>query len=969
VRLPTYPFQRERYWMEEARPQARRLGGSGHPLLGAHFETSLQPGAHFWEMDLSIELFPFIGDHRVQGVAVVPGTAYVEMALAAAMEAFGGSPSLEQLSFKEVLALQEQQSRTLQLIITTGAPDTASFQFLSRPARTPHAKQPTPWTLHATGSLQLTPADATPPARSSMEQIRARCGEALAGAEHYQTMQEAGFDYGPSFQGVDQVWRRDGEALARMRLPESIASEASACQVHPALLDACFHALFISQPGRGTGDTYLPVGIGRYRFHARPGEKLWSHAVLEPMPADASFFQGDVLLLDEEGRVLVEARGLRAQRLARSPRGTQDELGEWLYEVKWQPEPLPPPPARQTPHGTWLLLMDGSGAARSLQAGLKTRGEACVVVTVGERFEQVEPGHYRVNPGQPEDFKRLLAEAFGPGQAACRGVVHLWSLDAMGEVSPEALETAGRLGAGSVLHLVQALLGAGWRDAPRLWLVTRGAQPVAAEDTVHVAGAPVWGLAKAVVYEHPELRPTLVDLGAAEVVGEAEGLLEELLADSAEEAVALRSGRRHVARLVRSAPEVKPGGEALNPEATYLLTGGLGGIGLEVARWMVERGARHLALVGRGSPNAMAQQKLEALRAAGAQVLVAQADVTQPQAVAEVLEQVRRTLPPLKGVLHLAGAMEDGTLRRLDARQLERVLAPKVAGAWNLHAQTQGLPLDFFVLFSSAASLLGAPGQGNYAAGNAFLDALAHHRRGRGLPALSINWAAWSEVGMAAAQDNRGERVASRGLASLSPARGVEALGRLLQQSAAQVGVLPLNVRQWRQSYPKVAESPFLSVLAREEGRGGSRRATNSQVRQALRSAEPRARLALLEAHLREQISQVLRVAPARLEVDTPLTSLGLDSLMALELRNRLEASLGLTLPATLLWAYPTLAVLAPHLAGKMELPLEAEASAPPPPPAVTQEAERQAAVNRLQELSEEDAEALLLKELDSLKL
>ncbi|MGH2671013.1 MAG: beta-ketoacyl reductase, partial [bacterium] len=245
-------------------------------------------------------------------------------------------------------------------------------------------------------------------------------------------------------------------------------------------------------------------------------------------------------------------------------------------------------------------------------------------------------------------------------------------------------------------------------------------------------------------------------------------------------------------------------------------------------------------------------------------------------------------------------------------------------------------PLDFFVLFSSGASLLGSPGQGNYAAANAFLDALAHYRHSQGRPALSINWGPWAEVGLAAAQANRGARLATQGMASIAPAQGLAALGRLLDCGAPQVGVLPLNLRHWRQLYPRAARSPLLAHLLQEQDSARGAGIANNPVREALLAARPGARRSLLESHLVEQVAQVLRLARSHIDAQTPLPTLGFDSLMALELRNRLEASLGLTLSATLMWGYPTIAALAPHLAGKLGITLEEpekSGAAPTSPP------------------------------------
>jgi acyl carrier protein len=276
--------------------------------------------------------------------------------------------------------------------------------------------------------------------------------------------------------------------------------------------------------------------------------------------------------------------------------------------------------------------------------------------------------------------------------------------------------------------------------------------------------------------------------------------------------------------------------------------------------------------------------------------------------------------------------LDDGVLLRADREAFVRVLAPKVRGGWNLHALTADRPLDFFVLFSSAAALLGSPGQANYTAANTFLDALAQHRHALGLPALSINWGTWSEVGLAAA---RGERLV-RGMTSMTPAEGVQALGMALHHDGPQIAIMSLDFRQWRQCYPAAMACPRLAELCREPQAGAHRR--DSKIERELLALEPGPqRRQLLEAHLRDQIARVLRLDPVRIDAERPLGDLGFDSLMAVELRNRLEASLGLTLSTTMMWAYPTIAALVPNLAQKMGVALGADGDRPPDDGAASQ--------------------------------
>jgi acyl transferase domain-containing protein/acyl carrier protein len=432
---------------------------------------------------------------------------------------------------------------------------------------------------------------------------------------------------------------------------------------------------------------------------------------------------------------------------------------------------------------------------------------------------------------------------------------------------------------------------------------------------------------------------------------------------------------RHIGKIAvsfaeRSRTQIQVGmpTQVVRPDGTYVITGGLGGIGLTVARWLVAQGAQHLVLIGRRAPDRAAAQVVADLQEHGTTVVARQADVTDRAALAAVFTSMA-DMPPIRGVIHAAAVLNDATVLKLDAPGFAQVLAPKVHGAWNLHQLTRDLPLDFFVLFSSVASLIGSSGQGNYAAANAFLDMLAHYRQAQGLPALSINWGAWAEVGLAAERSNRGERLMQQGIASFTPEEGVELLGRLLRYAPVQVGAVLLNLRQWLQAYPGAAALPLFIQLRQTDTAEDVPQSGQHAMRTALEAAEPTQRRALLETHLREQIAQVLRLSPSQIGVRTPLGTIGFDSLLALELRNRLEASLGLALSGTLIWGYPTIQALVPYLAEKMDIPLEPAKSAAPPPkePEPAPQADHvldflldQGVLDELEQLSDEEVRRML---------
>nr|UUL70761.1 Malonyl CoA-acyl carrier protein transacylase [Vitiosangium cumulatum] len=961
VRLPNPPWQRQRFWldMDGAAAKSPPSRGAGHPLLGHRLPAlAHSPKCHVWENSFDRTLVSYLDDHQVGGTVVLPGTSYIEMALASAATVFGrGSLSLRDVELREKMSLSAPGARTVQLSLVQEEAGRGSFQLHGR------SSQDETWTLHGGGAVHLEEEcgvqAADPLLWAEVESVRLQ-GREIPAAEVYEALHAQGNEYGPLFRGIERLWVRDTELVAHLRIPEPLEQELSDYRFHPAALDLGLQALVVLAAERGDVGTALPTRLGCIRAHAAPGVRMWCHARLHPARESGSF-SGDVLFLDESGQRLAELQGALFQLLGGQPRRRDGErVADWLHEVEWQLAPVPVATGEPSSRGRWVLFSDETGAGDVLATWLSARGGACIRVSPGEAFAEVGDGHFVIDPEQPDDVRRLFEVLARASEPPLRGIVHLWSLDAPSpeEAGVEALSRARRLGPGSVLSLIQGLDAAELAQKPRLWLVTRGVQSVGAggPGAGAVAQSPVWGLGQVVAYEHAELRCTRVDLAPIPELGEEQALLQELLAPDGEDQVALRGGGRHVPRLVRCRADVLGDvstalhGEVIRPDGSYLITGGLGGLGLTIARWLVERGARHLILVGRSGASVAAEPALGSMRSAGAEVLVMKADVANASEVEEVVGTLRRAMPPLRGIVHAAGLLDDGTVLQLTQARLRSVMAPKVEGAWNLHRATLDAPLDFFVLFSSSASLVGMPGQGNYAAANAFLDALADFRTARGLTCQSIQWGPWSEVGLAAAREDRGGRLSLRGMGSLSPREGLEALETLLSpvgllRERARMGVLRLDARRWCESYPAIrASSLFAALLAGE--RASNQNPERGGLRSRLHEEPVRSRRATLESFLREEASQVLRLPPSRIELTRSLQTLGMDSLLSLELRNRLEAKLELTLPATLLWNYPTLNALTPFLAGRMGIELDS----PEAPPQQTASPE----------LSEEDGAAML---------
>ncbi len=605
VVVPNYPFQRSRHWFNLDPALRRSLGGgesasagasgtaSGHPLLGTRLSTVWT--STLFEAGWGARNPSYLADHQVQGSPVAPAAAYIEQALAAAGEAFGpGNHGLANLVIQQAMFLPGEVRRRVQLTIAPESGGEATFETYSRPpADADDDTAESAWTMHATGQLvHETQAISdfgfriSDWAESAVRNPQSAIGEATSRDEFYHLMADRRLAYGPAFQVLDQLRRGDGDAVARVTLPESVRRDAPRYHVHPALGDALLQAMAGIVPLEADGTfspfTYMPVGVRSVRVMAAIDDfeqPLYAYAMRtssESSPGPERV-EGNVYLVDEAGNVIVAMEGVAVQRVGRSAGPAAVDTSDWLYRVAWQSQPLDAAVETTTSAatGAWLILADSQGVGKALADRLAERGQASVVVEPNKEFQfdavdsaNGKPGRHataQLDPLDEAQYRGLFETAFTKPNRPCLGVVHLWSLDVTDEppggappARPQPLNICG-----GAVQLVRGLVRAGLPKAPPLWLVTAGAQSVDdAESTpVAVRQAPLVGLGRVAALEQPDYRTRLVDLDPASVVhhaGEAAvALADELTADRADGEVAYRGGQRYVARLVHDAALVE----------------------------------------------------------------------------------------------------------------------------------------------------------------------------------------------------------------------------------------------------------------------------------------------------------------------------------------------------------------------------------------------------------------------------
>ncbi|MFF0334822.1 amino acid adenylation domain-containing protein [Streptomyces fimicarius] len=911
VTLPRHPFRRDRHWTEP-RPVAQvRLGHRDHPLLGRRTDRT-EPT---WQARLDTEDLPYLADHRIQDTVVFPAAGYLEMAAQAVLRLTGGTTAvLADIDLRKALFLPDGEDRTVEVSLSL---ENAAFTIAS-PTGDDGERA-----VHASGIVRTGQRRRTAPPLDAPA-IRARSLRHLEGPDCYTALAALGYHYGPAFQAVEEVWIGAGEVLARIRPPEAIGDDAAGHHLHPVLLDACFQTLLTplipptpEGPAPGTG-IRLPLSVDEVALEPIGDQPFWAHATL--LPGDADTTLGNIALYADDGTPLGRVHGFRAADVEKAATAVaRTTIDSWLAEPAWTE--APPLPAEDTARDhDWLVLADDGGVADAFAALAAARGERCRLVRRGAAYTASGDGvTFTVDPASDADLRRLLADLDRAGGPFRGAVLHLWNLDApaLADCDRAALRDHTGAGAYGLIALARLLLARG--GGGRLHIVTRGAQPALPGEGPEPLGAPAWGIGR--VLRHQELidHPgKLIDLDPRRRPGpdgdraEAEALLAEVLSDDEEE-IALRDGGRRTSRLRPAEHLTRPLPPRLRADGSYLVTGAFGALGRLLCRTLVRRGARRIVLVGRtpvparekwaGTDPATAEGRavalLRELEALGAQPVLATLDITDEDALTGWLDAHRQSgAPPVRGVFHLAGQVRDTLVADLDRAAFDAVHDPKTVGAHLLHRHLRDEPLEHFVLFASIASLLTTAGQTNYAAGNAFLDALAHHRRAQGLPALSLDWGPWA-TGMIEELGLVEHYLHSRGMSSLSPDTGMAVLERVIGQDHAQLVVA--TVVDWPVFlawYP--TPPPLVADLAAAAAPPGDAASGNGFL-DTFRAADEETRRALVAERFAALSATVLRTGTDRIDPTTGLGELGLDSLLAMELRARIHAELGVALPVVAL--------------------------------------------------------------------
>ena len=885
--IPSTPWLHSRYWVAN-RPAGGAVTGA-HPLLGMHVEMP-SGRDHVWQGDVGTEVIPWLADHKVHGQPIMPAAGFAEMVLAAGSEALGlpvEAITVNRLEVEQMLPLDSRTLVTTQLV--RSADNSIRVEIHSRSAGGN-------WRRHAVAGVEVAQHDAPAERPGSPGEP----GTVVSPADFYTALRRTGAHHGQAFAALTRIVRMpSGSSESDIVLPDEAAPHRG-YRLHPVMLDAALQGLAAAMPAESleesTEATYLPVSLETIRVFGDVGRRARCRAELVSLDHDGAGKLGRITLMDDAGTPTAELTGIYLRRIQR--RTMPLPLAQKVFDTQWLETSTPSPGGPATSArsaGSWLVLShdpDSKAIAEDFTARFGSPARRVIRADLSDEFAVLEA------------FTKAAADPELPPVGV---IVFVGQRAFDGTDSDGALAFARDL-VWAVSATIRAVVG-GWHGkSPRLWLVARNGLVIHSDESGNPAIGGLKGLIRVLAYEHPDLRATLVDVDAADDV--VATTLTELESSGGDDVIAWRGKKRYVERLSRATLGERQRDSVVRPDGSYIVTGGLGGLGMVVALWLVDRGAGRIVLNGRTRPSDEQRRSLTDLERR-AEVVFVEGDIVSPGVAEQLVTAAEETGLQLRGVVHSAAVLDDGLVAALSAESLERVWAPKAAGALRLHEVTATRNLDWWVAFSSMASLLGSPGQAAYACANAWVDALVAWRRATGLPATSINWGQWSDVGIA-------RSLTLDVLDPITPAEGMEAMESLVGRNLTQAGVARLRLDRAAAAFPEISELGFFARLVEElDAKSGD----DWPGPDALRELEPHEANERVTARLRARISAIMGYPnESAIDPNQPLTELGMDSLMAVRIRNTARGDFGVEPPVALLLQGASLQDLTADLIGQLGL-------------------------------------------------
>lgn len=906
VNLPLYPFQRKTY---EVKQQPGRLinENDAHPLIGKQIISPAFSNSIVFESIYSAKT-NFLKEHVIFSKMISPAAAHLSKVCSCIHEAFGSFQlTVEDINFNIPLVVENNQKRNVQVIIEKQIDRPMPFQIIS--SENPNDEK---WTVHCDGSVQLL-NDAVS-TEMSFDSIKARCKKYKKGDDFHQEFRNAGYELGPNYQRIVESYYENDEAICKLALN----SDSTMNYIHPGLMDSIFQTgMFASlqtlEKILSSDKVYIPANIKSFTLYSRDfTQTIWTHA--KTITHD-HLLETDITGINENGKLLFKINRLLVketdkQILFKAINRQKEQCYSTFWEEKNITEPI-------DPSSSFYLIFSDQHSPTSNRFNHYMNQHSFHYAHVFKTLEYKEFNDHQfgINPDSIDDFILLINRIDTYNQERPLKILFMWGFDSTVSDSDSSTEVKEKIehSCKSLLEVIKLMIHYKWDKHPKLWVITNSAfQTDHASPKLNVFQSTLSGMGKIIALEHPEIWGGHIDLHISDEC--IDTFFKEISFENIDDPIAIRPNGQSYSAKLKETTLNKQTKNFIQSDATYLITGGLGSLGLLTAQWLINKGAKHVLLMGRNKPKEAIKEQIRLMENNDVHIYTLAADVSDLQSISDAFEHVKQTMPPLKGIIHSAGVLDDGALAFQTWERFNTVISPKIYGAWNIHTLTQTMDIDFFILFSSVVSIMGNQGQSNYAAANAFLDGLAHYRRSKQLPTTAINWGPWDTGGMAGANENIKNLFHAHGFQLIKPEAGIDALDRIISNDLSQVAVFDCDFKKFIEKN-LVNKHGFFSYLTKSQIQlslpDSLGKIKKSALVLKLEAANNEDRLSILDHYIKDKIVQSLGLDSSDdLDSRERLFDLGIDSLMAVELRNHFKSILGTPLSSTLLFDYPSIEAL-----------------------------------------------------------
>ena len=915
VVLPTYPFQRKRFWVGNNLSSSNQLGTIPKVLdvamIDRRWDTAI---GTLLITELSTQKYPYLIDHKINNKIVVPIAAHVEMGLSAAKLVFGKGPLLlKDIIVQRELTLDEDTNRHCQIHLKPSLEGEGTYELKIFGYDQQETSDSGTWTLYSSMIVSKPNSEVPRIANDFLTaaSIPAKIKDIVM---HYNAFSKAGLNFGPAFRGIGALQKKNEYIFGDIKAPTDIEVSTQNYLIHPVILDNCLQvlgALFTHEEQER--DLYLPFNIDSLVLHDHAkddGSKLRSIGkIRESNIKNPNLYIADVMIFDESNNLIAEVNGICFKRIDKVEFVQKDKEFDLTYRIEWEQQAEIDDSLRH-PTGLCVIFSNKSNLSEKLKKLMKFKGIATEIIY--HDFNQEKPDtdleKLYANLADAESLNSALYKISAKYQSPVSEIVFAWDWDCSNvDALVTEIEESQKVLCGGLLAIAQTMIKDQSLSSAGLSIIVPETFRVTDNQKVlSFMSSSIIGLVNVLNLEHPELSCKVIDTDQDTTLN---NLLKEILLKDRTSQVAYRNNIRYLAKLAKTEIIVPNTLCNLSQESTYVVTGGTGGLGEVVVEWLIKHGAKNIILLSRSDIHKKEGHPwIEQWRKEGFRIDLMKADISDYAQTFTAFEKIKEAYPPIKGIIHMAGALDDGTIVQQTWNRFWKVMAPKVQGSYNLHIISKELNLDFFVLFSSAAGMLGTLGQANYAAANSFLDGLMRYRRLNNMPALSICWGPWN-LGMAAnLSEQDSSRLKTQGFDKLKRSQGLKILDRLiLSQFESEIGVFSIDWQQYKKQFNE-RTIPFLmknltnGVKLSPQPDAENLNNTNMPVKIINPHSQEDVKDILLS-----EISKVLSIDKDEIGEEEPLIEIGLDSLMAVQLRNDLSKKLNKTLPITMFFDYPSL--------------------------------------------------------------